>query len=312
MNETGDRTTPCQMALPLRHRLDHRRWLLLLCLISICTPLPLWADAADDWFDLAAGGDYFAADRDELQTAEQLFGESLAGRFDRAAWSAAGFEVVDGGRYWWIREREGERRGRGSWWIARQGGSSLALIAPHRFKDLHSGDIALALAQSGDYAVVAWNSVPRSYRRAGEMIDADLAHLAASWHTALAAAFARYQPHGRLIQLHGFAAEKRNSAAGAASAVIVSAGHRRPGKGLLDLAACLGRSGVGEVRHYPQQVSELGGTTNRIGARLREVGFDGFVHLELSLPVRRRLLEEPLLQHAFNVCIATGVAEGRS
>ncbi len=43
---------------------------------------------------------------------------------------------------------------------------------------------------------------------------------------------------------------------------------------------------------FPTTVDELGGTTNVQDKILRAAGHDGFVHLELSRPLRRRLRDD--------------------
>jgi hypothetical protein len=109
-----------------------------------------------------------------------------------------------------------------------------------------------------------------------------------------------------VVQLHGFAPANRTTCAGREAALILSAGHRYPGCRLRRLAACLAGSLPGVVRLYPDQVRELGGTTNRIGELLRQAGFSNFIHMEMSPMLRLRLLESAGLREDFLDCLGSG------
>lgn len=109
-------------------------------------------------------------------------------------------------------------------------------------------------------------------------------------------------PDRAVIQIHGYANGRRKAEAGKSSSVIVSAGGLRP-DWLAPLGRCLESGGMGPVLTYPDQVSELGGTTNVSGRILRTMGLSSFVHVEMNREVRTRLLEEAGLRKGFITCL---------
>jgi hypothetical protein len=176
-------------------------------------------------------------------------------------------------------------------------------MVPHGMKDYKTGRIGLRLFQEGGFSAGAWNTAPRYRKGGGARTDWDLAHLEDTFFTAFTRAFARARPAGRLIQVHGFAAEKRDTEAGASADLIVSPGGHALPPGFLALARCLEGSLALAVRVYPLEVRELGGTTNVSGRILRSLGHDGFVHLELAYPVRKRLLRDAPLRRDLIRCL---------
>lgn len=277
-------------------------WLLLLL------PAAGLADELAGMLDTARrGGAYRTPPPVELAAAEALFERTLRGGDEALAkaWEELDMrlsEVRDGGeRFWLLREGAG-KTGRGVYLFRRAGALPLVWQAPHGFKDLDTDRLALALLREGRAVAATWNSVPRDGGRGGER-DADLAHLPESYLTAFSRAFVRVHPDGAVIQLHGFAPEGRKDRGAREADLILSAGHRYPGYRLRQVAACLGGKLPGAVRLYPDQARELGGTTNRIGRLLRELGLAGFIHGELSPALRRRLLDSSELRGAFLDCL---------
>lgn len=259
------------------------------------------ADAAETVGDLLAsasrGGHYMAPDADELQQAEALFlrcfSDCTAPEV-RQGWQALGFDLIEvdkgGETVVVIREKEGARSGRGFYLLRPQSASTTALQAPHSFKDLHTRDILLHLLDSGDFRAAAWNSVPRNHLRNGMSVDADMAHLQESYFLAFGRAFAHRFSGGKLVQLHGFAQSKRRTAMGATAEVIISSGSRQTTATVREMGGCLKDAGFGNVRIYPLEARELGATTNSSGKALRFMGYEGFVHIEMSAPFRLKLL----------------------
>ena len=251
----------------------------------------------------SAGRDavYRGSPAQELVLAEDLFARTLAGcpQDSAGAWDALGWRSrqieLAGSSYLLLEEAPGERRGRGLFLLRCGPGPALVLQAPHRHFDLDSGELVHRLAAEGRPAAVAWNSL---HRREG-----DLARTPHSYFTALALAFARQYPQGRVVQLHGFARGKRTSPAGRSADLIVSAGSREPGPGFERTGRCLQAAIPGAVRLFPAEVQELGGTTNAVGRRLREVGFPGFLHLEFSGRTRRHLLDDGSARAALLQCL---------
>lgn len=178
----------------------------------------------------------------------------------------------------------------------------LLIQAPHRFYDTHTGQIALLLSTEAPVQAIAWNTVPRYENKAPDQLS-DLAHQPNSIFALFAVQFALQNPAGRVIQLHGFAREKRTTAAAQRSQLIVSSGTATASDNARKIAGCLAQSLSG-VSLYGQEVHELGGTQNSTGQQLRQLAFSGFIHLEMSLSVRQQLLEDTALRQQFAQCLS--------
>ncbi len=257
---------------------------------------------------------YVTPSPDEVAVSERLFTRLIAGERSEGlerAFDAAGWQLDDAGRrIAVVREMRDDRRGRGVYLVRNRArptsGKAVMLQAPHRFKDLDTGRILLRLFEADtSFTAAALNTVPRRYDAAGREVDADLAHLTDTHYIAFSRAFARRWPDGRIIQLHGYSSTSaRRSAAGRASDVIVSAGTADPSPRVRHLHRCLAaRWPDREIKLYPDQVQELGGTTNTIGQALRAIDFDGFVHIELNRPVRIALRDQATIRDNLAACI---------
>lgn len=250
-----------------------------------------------------ARGGYRAASVSETAHSEMLFRRLLEGERGPAIkeeLAASNFEVVavNAGevRYTAVLEAVGARRGGGIYLFRNGEGEAkggLALQTPHRYSDLDTGDIARRLIEARPVAAAAWNTVPRSYRSDGFVIDADLAHATTTHFNAFTRAFAALRPEGIIVQIHGFAAGQRHTAAGAASDVIASGAVESPGPAVRARVRCIAAAfGDWRVSLFPEDVRELGGLTNANAATTRAVSDIPFLHLELSRPARRRLAAE--------------------
>ena len=215
--------------------------------------------------------------------------------------------VVDAWRGTLLKEPEGQCAGRGIYLVRSDTTLPLAVTAPHRGADRHTGTLAAQLFAESGAAAAAWNSAPRS--PTAECPNAlDLARAGQHPFTAFALAFAEVNPRGRIVQLHGFDRDKRADEAGRSAGLIVSNGTTEVDDALLDLADCLSVAlDPHPVRVFPLETRELGALTNAQGAALRETGFNGFVHLELAADVRRQLTGDPALRAAVLQCLARGI-----
>ncbi|NVD44447.1 hypothetical protein [Qipengyuania atrilutea] len=182
--------------------------------------------------------------------------------------------------------------------------TSVLFTAPHRGFDRLTGNLAAQLYDEAGAAGAAWNTAPR--RETAECAAfGDLAAEPRHWFTAFALAFAHTHPDARIVQLHGFNRIKRSSGRLQSASVILSDGTEEPGARLLDLSDCL-TSAIHprQVRVFPIDADELGALQNAQGIALREAGFSGFTHIELSLPLRRALLSDDDLRARFGQCFA--------
>ncbi|WP_435419140.1 hypothetical protein WAB17_06180 [Parerythrobacter aurantius] len=195
-------------------------------------------------------------------------------------------------------------RGRGIYLFRQPPATALAITAPHRGSDRHTGTIAARLFLETGAAAAGWNSAPR-YPTETCPHALDLAREPGHAFTAFATAFARRFPEGRIIQLHGFDRARRDTKAMRDAAVILSDGTMTPGSVLLDLADCLSVTlDPLPVLVFPHEAGELGALRNAQGEALRGMGFDGFAHIEMSLELRGRLAGDSRLRQRFAQCLA--------
>lgn len=269
---------------------------------AACTAQPQPMTPEQFWRDSHAER-YTPVSRQALATAEALFIRHLKGEWSEslaAAWQPLGFEAVAAGEgVVVIRERNGQRQGHGFFLFKPDSQSRVVLQMPHSSDDSHTGMIGFKLLHESDYLAAAWNTVTRD--------EADMAHLPDSYFTAFSAAFSQVVPAGRLVQLHGFAQEKRTTAAGRTAAVVLSSGGKQVTAGVRAIGNCLQSVWPGGVRLYPLNISELGGTRNTNLAVMQRWSHTGFVHLELSSEVRQALLTNGELRHHLNHCLTEGV-----
>ncbi len=257
----------------------------------------LWKGARD--------GQYRTPGSIELQQATALFKRELAADPSpqlQQAWRALGWQrariQLDDTTCQVIYESAERREGRGFYLFCPQADSRTALQVPHAFKDLHTGYIALAMANAARFRVVAWNTVPRYTDDEQGRHDADLAHLRESYFTALTRALATDDNIDHVIQIHGFSRQKRKGS-GKDAHIIVSNGTRRPDQTVLDLATRLHEALDVDTRVFPYDIHELGATTNRQGKLLREAGNSGFIHIELSTEIRKQLRNDVKSRRVF-------------
>lgn len=205
-----------------------------------------------------------------------------------------------------LAEPEGSCGGRGVY-LLREGADRLpvALVAPHRGADRRTGEIAAALFEEYPFAAAAWNSAPRRSSD-GCGTGGDVTREPTHYLTAFSRAFAERYPQGRIVQIHGFD-ENRSDRMPIAADAIVSDGSRAPSERLLDLADCLSAAFPERtIQVFPIDIELLGATTNAQGRALREAGFAGFAHLELSAQFREALEANPAERARLAACLGAG------
>ena len=192
-----------------------------------------------------------------------------------------------------VSEPPDNARGRGLYAFFSRGRH--ALQAPHVPTDGLTGEILLRFGADGLPRALAWNTVPRS--------SADLAHLENTDFVTFALAFAQVHPGEKIMQLHGFDTARRKSGAAAQSGAIVSAAHANPSRELRLAVQCLRGKVEPNTTLYGVDVRELGGTTNSIGRALRAGGHDNFIHVEMALALRKRLMTDAGQRSAWFSCL---------
>ena len=189
--------------------------------------------------------------------------------------------------------------GWGELWFNNKPGR-LFVQVPHRYHDRLTYNIAKHWWHSGQVSWLMFNNV---HRYAGQQADNNKQRPNSDWSTAqhspLSAAsrsFVKQRQDPLVIQLHGFAKNKRQTPVAQQADVILSHGSNLPGAYLLHLnriASCIKRQLPVRTAIYPQDLRELGGTTNQVGKQLRKAGLlQAFIHVELSAQLRQTLAED--------------------
>lgn len=166
----------------------------------------------------------------------------------------------------------------------------VVLQAPHTFHDQLTGELALDLFREGDFRALFFNTTHRYTAGREEPSPSDPAHNDNHPFQAITAGL-EIVVSVRVLQIHGFGQEPGREGVD----VILSAGDGAgSGPFVAELAQVL-RPFL-PTRTFPEEVDQLGGTTNVQGLLVR--GWPGaqFVHVELSAEARRRLLADAELR----------------
>ena len=272
------------------------------------------ASSIADLYDRAKGGQtFYQPNESELARARKLFGKMLSGEFfepgkENPGWEELGLRVVrlqqDSREYAAVIE-DGAQKGRGFYLFAQEPDSRTALMIPHGTKDLKTDEIGIKLMSRGEFVGGAFNTVPRYSASEDQSQNQDMAHTRNTYFVSYTKAFADVFPRGRLVQLHGFAKEKRDTKSGRQADVIVSSGSTIVPQHVRELSKCL-RSTRLDIALYPLEVRELGGTTNVSGNVLQSMGHSGFVHVEMNYQLRKTMVSSPGLLQNIENCLELG------
>lgn len=206
--------------------------------------------------------------------------EKLKWRWKKLNWNLDAVPNLSG---WVLSEVKSHRTGRGCYFFRKAEGAALVIQAPHRFHDLRTGIIARKLAGEDFVGAVAWNTV---HRREG-----DLAHVERHHFNQFTETLAEYESDFLFLQLHGFSGKQKSEAVKSAK-LIVSDGTRYPGRPArflaIELKKALGRE---QVRLFPIEAKELGGTQNAQAKSLWEIGSTQFLHLEMNADFRMQITQ---------------------
>lgn len=279
----------------------------LLWLMALFSCTPINAEVADAQLKGAfSKGRFVMPDTDELKQVRRAFQLELAGQSADEVWDALAMQRISKPQALYFREAKSSRTGRGLFAIGSGARVKPWLLqAPHAKSDKFTGRIVAQIFSEGAFKAAMWNSVPRKTRMENAVVErtADMAHLPGTYWQAVTESFARYYGGGKIIQFHGFAQSKRKSAVGRHSDMILSAGHQYPPLWVRESAQCLKKSLPAKISLYPYDVKELGATTNVQGHVLQNLGFNGFLHIEMSLQLRQQLLQRQDLRQLLLSCI---------
>ena len=195
-------------------------------------------------------------------------------------------------------EKKSKCQGLGSYLINYASKNKVLLQSPHSFFDTGTGLINKRLFLTGQIYSSAWNSVSRYANKSRSENSSDLSRGMDSLFMRFSLAFAKNGYQGRIIQLHGFNKKKRKTGAGRTADIIISNGTKFPSKIQKTIYYCLREKFPKlNVLLYPYEINELGATGNSVGKRLREIGFEGFVHVEMNYSFRMKAKKD---EHIIN------------
>lgn len=204
-----------------------------------------------------------------------------------------GLEVSQHDHYWKL-EDQGELGGLVQFWPHHK---TCVSYAPHRFFDELTAEIAKAVAEQHCQLWVTNTKHRYSKQPNGEVRDYSILTKGLPYHVVLA--YSDWRQAAKIYQFHGFSKEKRKTAEGSESDVILSLGHKSNNDALNPLQHCLAQLGY-KVLKYPNQVNELGGTQNVLAQHFRKRNL--FFHIEMSKAFRTALVSNKPLMERFVLC----------
>ena len=254
---------------------------------------------------------YITPSSSELKQVAQLFSVLLQApyNFARLQKQAQALQMelrqIDGMTL--LMEQAEAQRGRGLY-AFRNGKAAHILQVPHAFTDEMTREIGLALFAEGRFAAVAFNTVPRRFKDANNLeVLADMTHINDSYFLEFAKAAAQALPNSKSLQIHGFDQSKRKTNSLAATDIILSAGHKQPPPSLQQGHKKLQQTMQTGVTLYANEVKELGATTNLQAQALRAIGYQNFIHVELSRPMREALRSDAKQRQRLLTSLLDGV-----
>jgi hypothetical protein len=149
------------------------------------------------------------------------------------------------------------------------------------------------IIEEGPFLAAAWSSI---HRQKGNLTKEPM-----SYFNAFSRAFGRAYPKGIIIQFHGFENDKGDPQK-LSTDLIYSSTLSSPPPRFFTYGKCLKQLPI-QLLFYPQEIDILGGTKNINAEKHREVTKEGlFLHLEMSLNLRKRLLKDRSLRTDFINC----------
>ncbi|MBK8816248.1 MAG: hypothetical protein IPN42_12470 [Methylococcaceae bacterium] len=267
----------------------------LFVLAGILAVGKIQANELDDELKEATGkAEVSEAESTELKAFKDRIISMLQGK-KVADWNSIDFEQKHHKDYETLQEQEKSKNGRGYFAVNLNSKNNWLLQAPHADSDLHTGKIASRLFLTDTFKAAQWNTVHRDI--------SDMAHTPDTYWQAFTQAFAEQYPEGKIVQIHGYDQQSRKTASGSDSDMILSAGHENPPQWIHQTVRCLKDTLPFHVGLYPYDVKELGGTQNVQGQMLRTMGFDGFLHIEMSKAMRVELLNNEQTRKRFIGCL---------
>lgn len=204
--------------------------------------------------------------------------------------------------------------GWGSFAYQHSSSNAIFLQAPHRYFDLHTGAIATMGWKASLAEAYMTNSI---HRHAGQSqkpkVNSDISNARRSPLLAASEAWITENAEGIIVQLHGYAKNKRTTQAARDADIILSHGTKErffQSNNLHRIQTCLTALLNVNVLRYPEQVGELGGTQNNVAQALADWGkSEQFIHVEMSREVRDSLVADHALAINALKCITEAPTE---
>ncbi|MDX2503183.1 MAG: hypothetical protein QNL62_01715 [Gammaproteobacteria bacterium] len=297
----------------------HTIYFALRAILAMCILTSALAMADESVRIRCKNSHYYSPTAEELDKAESLFHNFLSFRQNKADAEqfkmldlSLSFESLQQLNYSMLTEFQANCHGRGSYVVKHKNNhksnNKVMIQSPHIFYDTYTGEIAEQIFATGHIYAAAWNSVSRKARSIGNYGNygnADLSRSTDSYLMRFSLAFAKSENKARIVQLHGFSQKKRKTAPGRRADVIISNGTKKSSDDSRKLQQCLKKQFVEQyVFLFPYDVRELGATGNSIGKQLRIIGFNGFIHVEMSYAFRKELKNNPLKLEKFAQCLS--------
>ncbi|MEQ3514936.1 hypothetical protein ABMY35_16565 [Pseudoalteromonas sp. BZB3] len=181
--------------------------------------------------------------------------------------------------------------------IYRLNAKACIISIPHRFFDTHTYTIGEQIYNKHCQLMLA-----NTHHRHSDSLDKqsmDYSKRRDNLHNSAILAFQSIHPNAKILQLHGFNQSKRKSDNGRQADFIISQG-RKGNVIKQQLTLCLSKISKNSY-FYPELIQELGGTKN-ILHKLNLAPFS-FIHIEISKPMRKRLVKEQHTMSQFSECI---------
>jgi hypothetical protein len=239
----------------------------------------------------------------------KLVAQGSAGRAAAASDAAAlGYRIEDVPELHGVvllRELESKRRGGGAYLVRLGAPSRVIVQAAHTLFDEGTLPLGCELFERAGALALCIETAHRY--KAAEMDEAgnypaDVAHARDSLFQAVTEGLLRAAANATVVQLHGFGPRESQAA------VVLSSGVSQREAALPTRAQRL-LTGVVHtgVERFPDETSELGGTTNVQGELVRAAG-GSFLHVELAAPLRKALLADADLRARFLAALARSAA----
>jgi len=257
------------------------RLVILLCFMFLVT---LFGIDRKSFFKDIKSEEFIAIGYDDYQKGYQYFLDILKNKDT----NNLNFEIEKYNEYIIIKDKN--KKGFGAYIIKNSGKHFLQM--PHCRYDRYTCSIGWKIFFENNFNGVAFSTAHRYNNQ-----FSDMAHTKYNYFTAITKAFTEFKPKELIIQIHGFGKSNIKD-----TDIIVSSGSKNPSKYAKDINICLNDIGF-KSKLYGKDIYTLGATTNSSNKLLKSMGKNKFIHLELSLDTRKKLLKSKKIRKRVAKCL---------